>query len=200
VPVTVGTVPESAISMVRPDVVTVLATDRPRPQAFLRLDAEAWAADAPWTSGTLVAHEFRVGPSIIPGRTPCFECWSRRVRSLVPDIAAHDALERLADSDRLEPWFRGELEPLTEQVAALLAAEALDLSMRVATSTRDRAPVGLAWEGDAISGALRTRRFSRIAACSRCSVPAQPGSSLADYFGQYPLLSRSRLALSEHQP
>jgi bacteriocin biosynthesis cyclodehydratase domain-containing protein len=199
VPVTVGTVLEPVSSIVRPDVVIVLATDRPRPQAALRLDAAAWDAGAPWTSGTLVAHEFRVGPSIVPGRTPCFECWSRRVRSLAPDIAAHDALEALAGDDSPDRWFRGRLGPLTEQVAALLAAEAIALSMRVGAPAQDGPRAGLVWEGDAVSGALRVRRFLSIAACSRCSVRDQSGRSLSDYFDKHPLAAHAGL-MSERRP
>jgi bacteriocin biosynthesis cyclodehydratase domain-containing protein len=170
--------------------VTVLATDRPRPRLALEFDAAAWQASVPWTSGTMIAHEFRIGPSVIPGRTPCFECWTRRVRSLVPDLAAADALDALAASDDGRPWFRGNLAPLTEQVAALLAADALALAERVETPDTNRTRLGLVWEGDAIAGALRVRRFARVGVCTRCSVGEHAAvckSTLTDYFAQHPL-------------
>jgi bacteriocin biosynthesis cyclodehydratase domain-containing protein len=198
VPVTIGTAHSARELRPRAGVVIVLATDRPHPQLALGLDAEAWQAGIPWTSGTMIAHEFRIGPSVIPGHTPCFECWSRRVRSLVPDLDAYDALDALARSDDGRPWFRGQLAPITEQVAALLAAEALTLAERVETGeTASPTRLGFVWEGDAVAGALRVRRFARVGVCPRCSAGEHLtvcASTLAEYFRQHPLAFQAPLA------
>lgn len=176
-----------------PDAVIVLATDRPHPAAALALDAAAFAAQVAWTSGTLLAHELRIGPSIVPGRTPCFACFSRRVRSVALDLEAHDALEALGASGDLRPWFQGELAAVTEQAAALLAAEALALSKERCAPEPPRAGaarMGRFWECDVTSGALRARRFARVGLCGRCAAgehAAGRGASLAGYFAEHPL-------------
>ena len=176
--------------------VLVLATDRPRPKLALELDEAAWEAGVAWTSATIVAHEFRVGPSVVPGRTPCFGCFARRVRAVAPDPEAHDALEAFARSGDA-PWFLGRLTPLTEQVAALLAAEALAFSGRVRDGGQSGPRLGLVWEGDATQGGLVARRFARSGLCSRCAPgehAAGRASSLADYFAAHPLATSAAAA------
>ncbi len=212
VPVTLGAADVMPLALPA-DAIVVLATDRPRPSLALRIDADAWKAGVPWTSGTLIAHEFRVGPSIVRGLTPCFDCWSRRVRSVALDLDAHDALETLARSDDRSPWFRGVFAPVIEQVAALLAAEALTLAQRVMTTDaadradadavhRGDARLGLVWEGDAVAGALQVRRFASIGVCPRCSAhvhAATCASALADYVRAQPLAPREPSAAAKER-
>jgi bacteriocin biosynthesis cyclodehydratase domain-containing protein len=147
--------------------VMVLAVDRPYPRVAEALDRASWASRVPWIAGVVTAHEFRVGPGIVPGATPCWACFVRRVRALAPDLRAHEAVERFASDGPTGPWFGGQLGALTEQAASILAAEASDLAHRAPPRTPYR--MGHYWEGDAIFGLLRGRLYARIGVCPVCA-------------------------------
>lgn len=142
------------------------AASRPYPVLERSLDEACWALRVPWTSGIVIAHEFRLGPSIVPGRTPCRECWRRRVRSHASDLAAYDAIDEFGSNGPTGTWFTGELSVLTEQVAALLAAEVVSLADRSYPLPPTR--LGRYWEGDAVYGHLQAHLFARVGLCSRC--------------------------------
>jgi bacteriocin biosynthesis cyclodehydratase domain-containing protein len=153
----------------------VLATDRPYPAKATEIDLACWDAGVPWFAAQAVAHEFRVGPIIVPGQTLCLECFGRRLRSVAPDIEAHVAIDRHAAASPPGPWFRGELDALTEQVAAIAVAEAVTLC----TGQYQPPPHRLAryWEGDAVFGMLRSRLVARVGLCARCSAGEQKDRS-----------------------
>jgi bacteriocin biosynthesis cyclodehydratase domain-containing protein len=158
--------PDSVIGELTEFAVVVLASERPLPGLEAELDEGCWRAGTPWTSGLLVAQEFRIGPTVVPGRTPCHECWRRRVRSQAPDLAVHDAIRDLSMSTVKRPWFTGALAVLHDQVAALLAAEVMSLvsnSYPFPPGSRGRY-----WQGDAVYGHLEAHNFSYVGTCNRC--------------------------------
>lgn len=162
----------------------VLAAERPLPRVALAIDAACWEAGVPWTEAALLAHEFRVGPGIIPGSTPCYTCFSRRVRALAVDLRAHDATIVLANATGDQPWFRGQFRPLTEQVAALAAAEALALARGEYVEAPAR--MGRYWEGNAMFGVLRGGVVAGVGFCSACAPAGAEEASwvkLARHFG-----------------
>jgi len=158
--------PDSVIGELTEFAVVVLASDRPLPGLEAELDERCWRAGASWTSGLLVAQEFRIGPTVVPGRTPCHECWRRRVRSQAPDLAVHDAIRDLGVSTVMRPWFTGTLAALHDQVAAILAAEVMSLVSNSYPFPPDSR--GRYWQGDAVYGHLQAHDFSYVGTCNRC--------------------------------
>ncbi|WP_328978473.1 TOMM precursor leader peptide-binding protein [Streptomyces canus] len=150
-----------------------LAADRPLPTLEHCLNEQCHALKLPWTAGVLLANRFRIGPTVVPGRTPCLDCFERRLRSQAPHLPSHDALTRFAAIDTRPIWFTDEFEALTEQVPALLAAEVVSL----ASGSSQLAPYGLGswWDGDIVLGALERHLFSRIGGCPRCDPPSAAG-------------------------
>jgi bacteriocin biosynthesis cyclodehydratase domain-containing protein len=162
----------------------VLAASRPYPSACTQIDAACWSAKRPWIAGITVAHEFRVGPGVVPGRTPCFECFSRRLRAMASDLAVHTAIDAYAAHGPPGPWFRGELPAITEQAASILAAEAIALTRT--DRARPLPRMGHYWEGDAVFGPMRGRVVARIGLCAVCCAEEQRGATfrgLAAHFG-----------------
>ncbi|PRQ08299.1 TOMM precursor leader peptide-binding protein [Enhygromyxa salina] len=161
-----------------------LVTERPSPAVAKILDERCWSGNIPWIQAELCGHQFRVGPTVVPPTTPCWECLQRRLRSLVVDQPAHQATQAAAESEPSEPWFAGQLGALTEQVAALTAIQCINMSSGRYAPRADG--MGQYWEGDAVFGILRQRRFARIGLCPRCA-PQDPRASFeraARWFGQ----------------
>jgi bacteriocin biosynthesis cyclodehydratase domain-containing protein len=146
--------------------VAAVVTDRPYPSVAEAIDELCSAAHIPWCEATLVAHQYRIGPLIIPGRTPCYECWLRRVASQVQDPPLYQLLD-LIGRRTVGAWFSGELPALNRQVAAVLAAELFALAAGAAAI--DPSGMGRFWQGDAVYGGFELHRFSRIGRCRRCS-------------------------------
>jgi bacteriocin biosynthesis cyclodehydratase domain-containing protein len=164
--------------------IVVLVTERPCPAIATSLDELCWSAKIPWLHAELCGHQFRVGPAVIPPTTPCWECLRRRLRSLAVDLPAYLAIEAAGESKPSEPWFAGQLGALTEQVAALTAALCLSVCSGRHVPLADG--MGHYWEGDAIFGVLRQRRFARVGRCPRC-VPHDANNSyrwVAEHFGR----------------
>jgi bacteriocin biosynthesis cyclodehydratase domain-containing protein len=160
----------------------VLGTERPFPPLERAIDELCRDQGVSWTAGVMLASAFRIGPTIIPDRTPCYDCWRRRLRSQVADLRSYDALYRFAETDLRSSWFDGRLDPLTNQVAALLAAEVFTL----ATGNVDAPPLGLGywWTGDAVGAVLERHLFSRIGSCQECErgQHSSTSHSLEDFF------------------
>lgn len=177
--VELGRVPDSLSNYTA----VALATDRPYPAVELELDQACWVAGVPWIPAVLLAHEFRVGPAIIPGQTPCHECWTRRVRSQTSDLATYDVINEFGAKSAPGSWFVGELSVLTEQVAALLMAEVLALVTKSYPLPPYR--MGRWWEGDMMFACLRSHLFARVGLCGRCAAGEQEDATwlhLSKYF------------------
>jgi bacteriocin biosynthesis cyclodehydratase domain-containing protein len=156
-----------------------LATDRPYPAAAELLSERCWSSGVAFVEATLVAHEFRVGPAVIPGRTPCYECWARRVCAQSSDRLRHDLLDEIGRRTK-GAWFSGELTALNEEVAALLAAELAAIASDTYVLPERR--MGRFWEGDAVFGELRSHLFARVGRCARCG-GADQTDHLSKIFG-----------------
>lgn len=157
-----------------------LVTDRPYADLAARLDQRCWEASVPWLEATMVAHKYRIGPVVVPGRTPCRDCWLRRIHSQARDPAVLSSLEQRSQASGGSPWFRGELWPLLLEVAALAAAELMATATgRYAYPARG---LGRFLEGDAVFGSPVSRVFARIGRCRRCSQgePVESVQRLAD--------------------
>jgi bacteriocin biosynthesis cyclodehydratase domain-containing protein len=160
----------------------VFAAMRPPSLVCFRLAAICWDIGVPWVFGALLAHEFWAGPVIIPGITPCFECYDRRVKSLCLDIQAEDALRAFSFRNRSDSLFAGELPALTDQAAALVAASTVAV---VRSSQRSSGSVvGHYLVGNAVSGRLVKHLFPGIGRCRRCVGRTAHGASdeLEDHF------------------
>jgi bacteriocin biosynthesis cyclodehydratase domain-containing protein len=158
-----------------------LVTHRPYPGAAARLYERCWSARIPCCEATLFAHEFRVGPAVVVGTTPCYDCFRRRVRSQAEDLVAYDLIDYMGHHS-VGAWFQGELSALNEQVAAAFAAEVIAL----ATHTNDQPERGLGrfWRGDCVYGEFQSHVFARIGLCERCGGEAAGSAtaSLVTYF------------------
>ena len=159
-----------------------LAGERPLPELEKELDDACWTHGTAWTLGLLLAHEFQIGPTVVPERTPCHACWLRRVRSQSNDVEVHDAIREAGIIRPESPWFAGVWPVLVEQVGALLAGELLSLASGdppLPSSQRGRY-----WRGDAVFGSLESHEFARVGTCPRCVRDDQrPGGSEA--LGRY---------------
>lgn len=149
-----------------------LAADRPYPLIAERLDTACYASGVPWCGATLLAHVAEIGPMVIPGRTPCYLCWTRRraAQAEDPDLAhLVDQMGRHSEGS----WFVGELPALNRQAAALLAFEVLQLIQgRYAPP-----PVGMGdyWRLDALTGESTRHLYAPVGLCERCRAAQDPG-------------------------
>jgi bacteriocin biosynthesis cyclodehydratase domain-containing protein len=73
-----------------------------------------------WTSARFAGFEFHIGPTVIPGETPCYECFRLRINSNVPDYSEHMLLEEYRKHHRLR-----EATLAFTPAAGLLALEVL---------------------------------------------------------------------------
>lgn len=71
--------PETPLEAGIPDAEYVVhATDRPTHQTGRRINDLAHEAGVPWISGRLWGLDGQVGPTVLPGRSACYECFFRR--------------------------------------------------------------------------------------------------------------------------
>lgn len=63
----------------------VLTTDRPATDLGHRINEIAFDTGTPWISGRVWGVDAQVGPTVIPGRTACYECFDRRARGTMED-------------------------------------------------------------------------------------------------------------------
>lgn len=81
----------------------VLCRDYVDPGEYERLNEAAIATGTPWTSARIAGFELHVGPTVVPGETPCWTCFDLRRRSNVPDPEEHQILDAYLRSGRLRP-------------------------------------------------------------------------------------------------
>jgi bacteriocin biosynthesis cyclodehydratase domain-containing protein len=145
----------------------VLAVDRPYPLLADHLDVASYASGVPWCSARMVAHVAEIGPMVMPGKTPCYACWSRRRAAQAQDPALADLVEEIGYRSNGR-WFAGELPALTRQVAAMLVFEVLQL-----VRGRDTPPptgMGDYWYLDALTGEITRHLYAPVSQCARCGV------------------------------
>jgi bacteriocin biosynthesis cyclodehydratase domain-containing protein len=81
----------------------VLCPDAHDPDLFERVNRVALKHGLPWTSARSLGIEFRIGPTILPGETPCYECFRLRIASNAPSESDHRLIEEFQRSKALKP-------------------------------------------------------------------------------------------------
>ncbi|HYL37828.1 MAG TPA: TOMM precursor leader peptide-binding protein [Bryobacteraceae bacterium] len=80
----------------------------------------------PWTSAMLSAHEGLFGPTVFPGRTPCYLCYKMRAVACANDPGAAFAFEQFLDQRKHDDSARRENLPFFDgMLGHLLGLEAL---------------------------------------------------------------------------
>jgi bacteriocin biosynthesis cyclodehydratase domain-containing protein len=98
----------------------VLCPDHMVLAEYSAFNRAALASKTIWTSARFAGFEFHIGPTVIPGETPCYECFRLRINSNVADYGEHILLE--------EQWARHRPPEATLAIipaAGLLALEVL---------------------------------------------------------------------------
>ena len=64
--------------------VVVYLEDTPHPRQLVELNDVTHDAGIPWTSGRILGFDGLIGPTIFPGETHCYECFTQRARATIP--------------------------------------------------------------------------------------------------------------------
>lgn len=67
----------------------VYTTDQPGYEHARQINQAAYEHDTPWISARLTGLDGQVGPTVIPGRTACYECFYQRVLGSMAAPEAH---------------------------------------------------------------------------------------------------------------
>ena len=102
--------------------VAVLCPDHFNPAEYQEFNLAALASKTTWISARLSGFELVIGPTVIPGETPCFQCLESRIKSNVPDHSEYVVLQEYLKTGRL----RAEALAITPG-ADLLALEVLKI-------------------------------------------------------------------------
>ncbi|MFB6300415.1 MAG: TOMM precursor leader peptide-binding protein [Halobacteriales archaeon] len=76
----------------------VVTGTRPRPSLLERINQETQRHETPWIAGQVLGYDGLIGPTVIPGESPCYRCFSTRVAANVRDPESYPAFERRAES------------------------------------------------------------------------------------------------------
>jgi bacteriocin biosynthesis cyclodehydratase domain-containing protein len=160
------------------------ALDRPRPTLLRALNASAHRQGLPWTSGALQETVIRIGPTVEPGRTACYECFRRRYLTHSPHRRAEIPLEAFHGREP-RGSHGGRLQALEDLAAALIAREVVRLA-------RGEPPLagGAYWYLDPLRGERGHHPIARVAWCRVCGAVADaPGWSVDALAGALSSLS-----------
>jgi bacteriocin biosynthesis cyclodehydratase domain-containing protein len=78
----------------------VLCPDYVNPAEYDMFNHAALASRTMWTSARFAGFEFHIGPTVIPGETPCYECFRLRIISNVVNYGEHIQLEEYRKNHR----------------------------------------------------------------------------------------------------
>jgi bacteriocin biosynthesis cyclodehydratase domain-containing protein len=81
----------------------VLCPDHFNPTEYEAFNQAALTAKTSWTSARLAGFEFHVGPTVIPSETPCFQCFTLRLKSNLPDYSEYLVVEEYLKKRRMRP-------------------------------------------------------------------------------------------------
>ena len=79
----------------------VVCPDHHRPAELRAVNRAALNRGTPWTSARLTGFELHIGPTVLPGRTACYECAEARLRSNSADLEESAIVEAFRDIGRL---------------------------------------------------------------------------------------------------
>jgi bacteriocin biosynthesis cyclodehydratase domain-containing protein len=141
----------------------LLALPRPAPALLAAANSACLSRGLSWLPVVLNRGEAIVGPTVIPGRSACYDCFKQRLlthAAFPEDDAAYDAhLDRTADGAPVPEW-----PPFTSAVAALAAMEVV----RIVTQFTPSITPGQALFIDGLSGAQRISPVWKVPRCPAC--------------------------------
>lgn len=112
--------PESLSRLLATCDFAILCPDHMNPAEYDAFNRAALVSKTRWTSARFAGFEFHIGPTVIPGETPCYECFRLRINSNVIEYAEHALHEEHRKLHRL----REAMLAITP-AAGLLALEAM---------------------------------------------------------------------------
>lgn len=74
----------------------VLALDRLDPQTYEEFNKACISEGSVWTSCRVSGFEIRIGPTVIPNKTPCFKCYKYRRKANLANYQEQEVLEEHA--------------------------------------------------------------------------------------------------------
>jgi bacteriocin biosynthesis cyclodehydratase domain-containing protein len=145
--------------------VAVLCPDHVNPAEYETFNRAALRTRTLWTSARFAGFEFHIGPTVIPGETPCYECFRQRINSNVADFAEHTLVE-----EHMKHHRRREASLVITPAAGLLALEVV----KAVTWFAPPASYGHLFSLNLLtmqSGLHPVLKIPRCTACGRPSLP-----------------------------
>lgn len=106
----------------------VVAVDAGLSSVLYQVNKACLELGIPWTSAMLAGHEGLFGPTVIPGRTPCYVCYKMRAVACATDPGAAFAFERFLDQRKVDDSGRRESLPFLSGVLGhFLGLEAMKI-------------------------------------------------------------------------
>lgn len=102
----------------------VVVSGRPFPEVLEGVNKDCVRIGTAWTNVSAWGTEITLGPTVIPGVTACYHCYTRRLQSNVEHLDVWQARQRfLRDNPAFE--FDGQIAPLANLAAAYVEAEVI---------------------------------------------------------------------------
>ena len=102
----------------------VVVSGRPYPEILDSVNKDCVRVGTAWTNVSAWGTEITLGPTVIPGITACYHCYTRRLRSNREHLDVWQARQRfLQDNPSFE--FQGQIAPLANLAAAQVEAEVI---------------------------------------------------------------------------
>lgn len=142
----------------------LLALPRPIPSLLTAVNTACLNRGLTWLPVVLNGGEAIIGPTVIPGRSGCYECFKQRLlthAAFPEDDAAYDEhLDRTASGGPVAEWA-----PFTSAVASLAAMEVV----RLVTQFTPPITPGQAFFVDGLSGTQQLARVWKVPRCPACA-------------------------------
>lgn len=107
--------------------IVILCTEKPLITIYSWLNEACLQQKIQWISGSLYGSEGVVGPSILPGETPCYTCYQLRMKGNVDFYPEHEAFEQfLIDNPNTSVTY-GSIPAFYSIVANHVALEAVKM-------------------------------------------------------------------------
>jgi len=140
---------------------TILAASHPVPHLCDQIDKLTHERGAAFVPVILESALLRVGPVVLSGQPPCWDCWIRRRAQFASSPNVHQALLQHYSASNRGP--RGHLASFAAMAAGRVASvlAALDAKQPVA---------GRVWQIDLLTRAMTAGRAEGIHDCPRCGL------------------------------
>lgn len=143
----------------------VVCLDAPAPTLMQAVNLATLRTKTPWVNGQIHAGTGWIGPTIVPGQTPCYACYEFRRNANLPN---YDEVIRYETRLKEMPSIVSPLvapAPLAASVGVLLALEALRLLTGIAMPQT----AGRLMRIDFFDSELTYHRILRLPNCPACS-------------------------------